>query len=224
MNTLKGKRVLLTDCRDFMGPAVYDRFKSKGAELIADDSDLTETGACNALLARAGRVDILIANLANPADAKSVDEMSDECWHRAFDRLVHPMHKLVRGVVPQMKARGAGKILVIGSAAALRGMADHAAYSAARGAQVSYVQAVGTELAPFNVQINLIAQNWVDNPTYFPKAMQLHPKWDSLLKSQVPAGRLGTGEEDAALVEFMVSDECNFIVGQTIPFAGGWVN
>ena len=224
MSNLKGKRVLLTDCQEFMGPAIVDRFTAKGADLISDESDLTADGACDALLESAGHVDILIANLANPAEAKSVDDMPDEIWHRAFDRLVHPMHRLVRGVVPQMKARGSGKILVIGSAAALRGMADHAAYSAARGAQVSYVQAVGTELAPFNIQINLIAQNWVDNPTYFPKEMQAHPKWDSLVRKQVPAGRLGTGEEDAALVEFLVSDECNFIVGQTIPFAGGWVN
>lgn len=224
MSNLAGKRVLLTDAEAFMGPAITERFNRKGADLIADTRDLTADGACEALVAEAGDIDILIANLADPAEAKPVQELSDARWQQAFDKLVHPMHSLVRAVLPQMQARGRGKILVIGSASALRGMANQAAYSAARGAQVSYVQAVGAELAPQNIQINLIAQNWVDNPTYFTKDMQTHPKWDALVRSQVPAGRLGTGEEDAALVEFLVSDECNFIVGQTIPFAGGWVN
>jgi len=52
--------------------------------------------------------------------------------------------------------------------------------------------------------------------------MQAHPRWDALVKSQVPVGRLGTGEEDAAFVAFLAGDESNFFVGQAIPFAGGW--
>mgnify|MGYP001823482663 CR=1 FL=1 len=102
-------------------------------------------------------------------------------------------------------------------------MPNQGAYSAARGAQVSYVQAVGAELAPSGIQLNLVAQNWVDNPTYFTQEMQAHPRWDALVKSRVPAGRLGTGEEDAAFVAFLAGDESDFFVGQVFPFCGGWV-
>ena len=71
-----------------------------------------------------------------------------------------------------MISRGGGRILVIGSASALRGMKRASTYSAARGAQLAYVQAAGVELAPMNIQLNAIAQNFVDNPTYFPPEVQ----------------------------------------------------
>jgi 2-keto-3-deoxy-L-fuconate dehydrogenase len=217
------KRVVLTDSDDFMGPAIRARLEADGATVMADNRDLTRDGACEALIDEAGRVDVLVVNLADPADASPVQDVTDARWHQAFNRLVHPLHRLVRAVAPQMLERGAGKIIVIGSASALRGMANQGAYSAARGAQVSFVRAVGMELAPHGIQLNLIAQNWVDNPTYFTREMQAHPRWNALVKSQVPAGRLGTGEEDAAFVAFLAGDESNFFVGQVFPFAGGWV-
>lgn len=223
MANLQGKRVVITDSNDFMGPAIRERFERDGATVNADMRDLTCAGACESLIEQAGHVDVLVINLADPAEALPVQDISDARWHQAFDRLVHPMHKLVRAVSPQMLERGAGKIIVIGSASALRGMANQGAYSAARGAQLSYVRAVGAELAPSGIQLNLVAQNWVDNPTYFNKEMQAHPKWDKLVKSQVPVGRLGTGEEDAAFVAFLAGDESGFFVGQAFPFAGGWV-
>lgn len=223
MGALQDKRVLITDADEFMGPAIADRFEQEGARVLADSSDLTLEGACEALVGGAGDIDVLIVNLADPAEAAPVQEVGDERWHQAFDRLVHPMHRLIRAVTPQMLARGEGKIIVIGSASALRGMPNQGAYSAARGAQVSYVQSVGAELAATGVQLNLVAQNWVDNPTYFTKEMQAHPKWDQLVKSQVPRGRLASGEEDAAFVAFLAGDESGFFVGQAFPFAGGWV-
>ena len=64
----------------------------------------------------------------------------------------------------------------MGSASALRGMKRRSTYSAARGAQLAYVQAVGVEVAPHNVQVNAIAQNFVDNPTYFPARGPEQPK------------------------------------------------
>lgn len=222
MSMLKGKRAVITDSSAFMGPAIGARFLREDAVVIADDRDLTQDGACEALIHEAGHVDILIVNLADPAEALPVQDISDARWHQAFDRLVHPMHALVRAVTPQMLERGAGKIIVMGSASALRAIPRQGAYSAARGAQVSYVRAVGVELAPRGIQLNLVAQNWVDNPTYFSREMQAHPRWEALVKSQVPAGRLGTGEEDAAFVAFLAGDESGFFAGQAFPFAGGW--
>ena len=223
MASLQGKRVVITDAEEFMGPAIAARFEQEGAIVCADATDLTQAGACESLIANAGPVDVLIVNLADPAEAAPVQDVGDERWHQAFDRLVHPMHRLVRAVTPQMLERGEGTIVVIGSASALRGMPNQGAYSAARGAQVSYVQSVGAELAPTGVQLNLVAQNWVDNPTYFTREMQAHPKWDQLVRSQVPRGRLASGEEDAAFVAFLAGDESGFFVGQAFPFAGGWV-
>ncbi|MEM1114673.1 MAG: SDR family oxidoreductase [Pseudomonadota bacterium] len=223
MHSLKGKRVVITESDAFMGPAIKRRFLEDGAELIADTSELRDEEACARLIKEAGRIDVLIINLADPAEASPAEAISEARWQQAFDKLVHPMFRLVKAALPDMLMRSSGKIIVMGSASALRGMPNQGAYSAARGAQVSFVQAVGAELAPKGVQLNLVAQNWVDNPTYFSKEMQAHPKWDQLVRSQVPRGRLATGEEDAAFVAFLAGDESGFFVGQCFPFAGGWV-
>ena len=82
----------------------------------------------------------------------------------------------------------------MGSASALRGIKRASSYSAARGAQLAYVQSVGVEVAPHNVQVNAIAQNFVDNPTYFPPEVQANPRFQERLKRELPLGRLVSGK------------------------------
>jgi NAD(P)-dependent dehydrogenase (short-subunit alcohol dehydrogenase family) len=122
-----------------------------------------------------------------------------------------------------MTARQSGKIVVYGSAVALKGLRTVAAYSAARAAQVGYVQSVGVEVAPHNVQVNLIAQNYVENPVYYPPQLRAKESFQQSLRRQVPLGRLASAREDALFALFLASDESDFFVGQAIPFTGGWV-
>lgn len=218
---LKGKRVLLTQADDFMGPAFASAFRAEGAELVEDRRDLTRPEAAQEALETAGPIDVLVANLAAPADADYAVKVSDERWEHLFNALVHPLHRLVRGALPQMMQRRSGKILVVGSATGLRAAPGTAPYSAARAAQVGYVRSVGSEAASFNVQINLIAQHFVENPAYFSEAFQQTDAFKTLMRD-VPAGRLARPEEDAALAVFLASDEADFFCGQAIPFAGGW--
>jgi 2-keto-3-deoxy-L-fuconate dehydrogenase len=116
-----------------------------------------------------------------------------------------------------------GKILLIGSASALRGMKRTSSYSAARGAQLAYIQAVGVEVAPHNVQVNAIAQNFVENPTYFPPEVQENSRFQERLRHEVPLGRLIKAEEDAEFAAYLCSDSANCFVGQVFPICGGWV-
>lgn len=218
---LAGKRVVVTESGNFMGPAICDVFAAEGALVIADDGDLTRPDAAAELVQRAGRVDVLVANLAALNPRKPTAEVDDPTFAGLFERMVYPLHRLARAVTPQMIARKAGKIVVMGSASPLRGQVNAASYAAARGAQLAYVRSLGVELAPHNVQINAIAQNFVDNPVYFPAEYQKTDAFRERLK-HVPAGRLGTPREDAMLALFLASDECNFLIGQAIPFAGGW--
>ena len=221
---LAGKRVLVTQADDYMGPATLELFAAQGAELIADSSDLTQPGACEALVERSGRVDIFIANLASPNYSGILaTDLPDESWHNAFDMMVHPLHKICQGLMPQMIQRRAGKVVVYGSAVALKGLKPVTAYSAARAAQVGYVQALGVEVAPHNVPVNLIAQNYVENPVYYPPQLREKESFQNSLKRQVPLGRLATAEEDAKFALFLASDDSDFFVGQAIPFTGGWV-
>ncbi|MGE0119947.1 MAG: SDR family oxidoreductase [Dongiaceae bacterium] len=107
-----------------------------------------------------------------------------------------------------------------GKCHALRGTNNRPAYSAARGAQVSYVRSVGLELAPYNVHINLMAQFFVENPTSVPggKLADLASRLP-----EVPAGRFAKGRESALFALYLAGPESDFFVGQTVPFAGGWI-
>ena len=222
MGRLDGKRVLVRQADDYMGPITLEVFAEEGAEVIADSSDLTDPSRAAALIEETGHIDVLVVNLAAPADLGiAAAETPDDIWQTMFDVMVHPLHRQTKAVLPQMVERQKGKILVYGSATGVKGMAGITAYSAARHAQVGYVRSTGAEIAGHNIQMNLIAQNFVENPVYFPQQFTETPEFKELLKG-VPAGRLATAREDAPFGVFLASDESDFFVGQAIPFSGGW--
>lgn len=223
MLDLSGKRVLITHSDTFMGPALCALMTELGAQVIADDRPLLDPALPQSIVNDAGHIDVLIANLAVPAPSTPAVDVSDEEWQTVFGHMVDPLPRLVRAVLPQMIARRSGKILVMGSSSALRGMKRTSTYSAARGAQLAYVQATGVEVAQHNVQINAIAQNFVENPTYFPPEVQALPAFQERLKREVPLGRLVTQREDAMFAAYLCSDAANCFVGQVFPVCGGWV-
>jgi len=220
---LAGQRVLLTQASDFMGPALAEVFRECGADVIAADGPITDPEYPQQLIDVSGETDVLLLNLGVPAPTSPASEVSDDEWHSVFSAMVDPLPRFARAVLPQMLARGSGKILLIGSASALRGMRRASSYSAARGAQLAWVQAVGTELASKQIQVNAIAQNFVENPTYFPSEVQANPAFQERLKREVPLGRLVSAREDAMFCAYLASDHANCFVGQVFPVCGGWV-
>src|SRR5215471_5193382 len=163
MKRMSGKRVVITQTSAFMGKDLIKLFGSEGADLIADDRDLKAPDAAETLISEAGHVDVLIANLAAEQPRTLVLDTDDTTFRAMYEAMVFPLHRLVRAALPQMIERRRGKIVVIGSASGLKGMPNYCAYGSARGAQLAYVQDVGTEVAPHNVQVNAIAQTFVEN-------------------------------------------------------------
>jgi len=219
---LQGRRILVTQADVFMGPALCQTLSAHGAVVLADTPDLTPVDAPQRMVAQHGHIDVLLVNLAMPAPSTHVGEVSEDEWQAVFDTMVHPLPRLVKAVLPQMQARASGKVLVMGSASALRGMKRSSSYSAARGAQLAYVQAIGVELAPLNIQVNAIAQNFVDNPTYFPPEVQANPRFIERMKREVPLGRLVKANEDAEFAAYLCSQNADCFVGQVFPVSGGW--
>lgn len=220
---LSGKRVLLTQSGEFMGPVLAEVLSGLGATVIGDPRALADPSLPPLVVAAAGHVDVLIVHLALPAPRTAAVDATDDEWRDVFAHLVDPVPRLVRAVLPQMIARRSGKILLMGSAAALRGQKRSSTYSAARGAQLAYVQTVGIEVASQGVQVNAIAQNFVDNPTYFPAELQANPAFQERLKRDVPLGRLVSAREDALFAAYLCSDAADCFVGQVFPVCGGWV-
>lgn len=186
---LLGRRVLITQSDDFMGPALARVFSALGAKVIADPRALSDDpDLARRVVDEAGGVDVLIAHLALPAPTTPVSDVDEDEWRRVFAHLVDPL--------PQMRARGA---------------------------QLAWVRAAGVELARENIQLNAIAQNFVDNPTYFPPEVQANPAFQERLKREVPLGRLVSGDEDALFAAYLASDAAACFVGQVFPVSGGWV-
>lgn len=220
---LQGKRILVTQADAFMGPVLCEVLAEYGATVIADSDTLLTPECIASLIQKAGHIDVLIANLAVPAPNTQAVNVTDAEWDSVFAHLVTPLPRLVRAVLPQMIERRAGKILLMGSAAALRGMKRRSTYSAARGAQLAYIQSVGVEMAPLNIQVNAIAQNLVENPTYFPPEVQALPAFQERIRWEVPLGRLVSAREDASFAAYLCTTAANCFVGQTFPVCGGWV-
>lgn len=220
--TLTGKRILVTQSTEFMGPALCEILAEQGATVIASKDVLSPSEAAARVVAAAGDIDVLVANLSFPAPTTPVTDVDEAEWRDVFASLVDPLPRLARAALPKMIARRSGKIVVMGSASALRGMKRCSSYSAARGAQLAWTQAVGVELAPQGIQVNAIAQNFVENPTYYPPELQANPKFKDRLAREVPLGRLVTAREDATFAAYLCSAAADHFVGQIFPVSGGW--
>jgi 2-keto-3-deoxy-L-fuconate dehydrogenase len=221
-NLLTGKRVLITQANEFMGPVLCEVFAEQGGDVVSSTEPLAPHGAAEKLIQDTGPIDVLVINLSILAPSTAATDVDEQEWRSVFAALVDPLPRLIAALVPRMNQQGGGKILVIGSASALKGMKRTSTYSAARGAQLAYVQALGVELAPNNIQVNAIAQNFVDNPTYFPAEVQANPKFQERLSREVPLGRLVSAREDALFAAYLCSSAADCFVGQVFPVCGGW--
>ena len=217
------KRTALITCIDrYMGPAIKEKFEELDISVIAGSSPMQSEAEIEQLIADSGDIDILVANLAEPPMSGPVQNIDNENWERLFDSLVHPLMYLIRAVTPQMLERKKGKIIAITSAAPLRGIANNAAYCAARGAQNGFIKAVGLELARSNIQVNAIAQNYINNNTYYPDELLGNEKFLDHVKRNVPTNKIGAASETAQLTAYLAREDCTHMVGQVIPLAGGW--
>ena len=241
---LQDRIVVITHANHFVGPGATDVLAGYGATVLCHDEAFTDTAARDAFSAahpgaeialarepealaaeaieRFGRIDVLVCNDAYPAVRAPVDEAEPDEMQRALDALVAWPYRLIRASVPAMKAQGHGKILMITSAAPLRGLANYSMYATARGAGNALVKSLSLELARFDIQVNAVAPNYIENPTYFPPELLADEGAMSKMLANIPAKRLGKPEEVAETIAFFASDRCGFITGHVVPIAGGW--
>ena len=220
---MSNRTALISAADTYMGPAIADKFSSLGIDIVNGKSGMNSQAEIETLVDEAGSIDILVANLALPPHSTAVQDIRNDDWQALFDTLVHPLMYLVRGVTPQMLERQSGKIIAITSAAPLKGIPNNAAYCAARGAQNGFIKAAGMELARSNIQVNAIAQNYINNDTYYPDDLLQNEKFLQHVKKNVPTNKVGAASETAELAAYLASESCNHMVGQIIPLAGGWV-
>jgi 3-oxoacyl-[acyl-carrier protein] reductase len=120
-----------------------------------------------------------------------------------------------------MIAQKSGRIIAISSTAGQRGEAFHAHYAASKGAIISMVKGLSTELARHNILVNCVAPGWVD--TDMSKPVLSTKAGTKFATSSIPLRRVATAEEIAGPILFMASDLATFIVGEVLNVNGGAV-
>ena len=164
-----------------------------------------------------GKVDILINNAAIWETAK-VEEMKEEQWNRLMEVNLKGIFLCCREVIPYMKTKNFGRIVNIASIAGRTGGNVPAAhYAASKGGVIAFTKALARELSPFGITVNCVAPGVCETP--------LTQSWPREVKEnirqRVPLGRLGNGEDIAGAVTFLVSQDANYITGETIEVNGG---
>ena len=194
-------------------------------------SDLNSPEAARSLVAEAvkhfGRLDILVANHGVwPVEDIPIERMSDEQWRSTLTINLDAVFGLVKHAVAQMKSHtreqgAAGHIVLISSTSGQRGEAFHCDYSASKGALISMVKGLSTELALAGIYVNSVAPGWVDTDMSA-EALQ-DPKSGEEIRRTIPMGRVGTPEEIAGPVLFLCSEYASFITGEVFNVNGGAV-
>ncbi len=162
-----------------------------------------------------GGLDVLIHSAGGPAPG-GILEVQPEVWHSAFDIHVHSVFYLTRAAVPYIKERGEGAIILISSAAGLRGCLGASAYGVVKGALIHFTRVLARELAESRIRVNCVAPGIIR--TRFHDAMTPEQQQHNLA-NRIPLHREGTSEDVADAILMLVRNE--FITGETVTIDGG---
>ena len=194
---------------------------------VAVQQDLTTSEAARNLVDAAvgqfGGVDLVIGNHGVwPPQDVPVDQMTTEQWRNTLAINLDSIFGLVKYSVAQMKKqKRGGRIVLISSTAGQRGEAFHCDYAASKGAIISMVKGLSTELARDGIYVNCVAPGWVETDMAAPA---LHdPEISRKVYSTIPLGRAGKPAEIAATVLFLCTPHAGFITGEIVNVNGGAV-
>lgn len=164
-----------------------------------------------------GPVDILINN-AGISIVGLFQDMKRSEWDQMIDTNLGSVYNCCHFAVPDMIHNKAGKIINISSVWGIAGASCEVAYSASKGAINAMTRALAKELAPSNIQVNAIACGAIDTDMN----QFLSEEERQMLIDEIPAGRMGSGEDVAKLALDLTTGN-NYLTGQVIQLDGGWI-
>jgi 2-hydroxycyclohexanecarboxyl-CoA dehydrogenase len=243
MPPLDGRRALVSGAGQGLGRAIALRLAADGARVVANDlrrspgldevvsttggveaiADVSNPDAVRRMVDEIGPVDMLVANHAYMSMAPFVEHDPDDWW-RNVDVNLSGTFLLVRAVLPGMRGRGGGRIVIIGSEFGVVGWRNATAYAASKTGLVSLTKTLGRELGPEGILVNAIAPGIIDTPQLDVDARDAGVSPEEIRRryaADSPMGRIGRPEEVAALVAFLGTDGAGGLVGQVLQPNGG---
>jgi NAD(P)-dependent dehydrogenase (short-subunit alcohol dehydrogenase family) len=210
---LVGRRI------DREAETVRDEIRKLGkrCELIqADCGNPEEAIRCaQETASRLGAVDVLVHSAGGPVNGGLLD-LTPEQWQAAFDVHVHAVFHLCREVVPAMRKKKEGAIILISSTAGIRGVITNVAYQVAKGALPQFARALAREFANDNIRINCVAPGVVR--TAFHATMSEEQKRLNL-EHRIPLHREGQPADVAEVILMLAKN--NYMTGETVVIDGG---
>ncbi|MFW6869414.1 SDR family NAD(P)-dependent oxidoreductase [Nocardioides sp. CPCC 206347] len=224
----EGAAVGVLDVDRVAATRVADELTAKGARAIAVAAnvsvDVEVCAAVRTLVESLGPVNVLYNN-AGVASTGAVDVADEDDWDRCMAINAKGTFLASRAVLPSMLAAGGGSIINQASVAAIVGVANFAAYCAAKGAVLALTRSMSVDLAPRGVRVNVIAPGTVYTPLMEPL---LRARGDGDLERglamtlvKYPIGRLAQPEDIAAAALYLAGSESAFVTGSVLTVDGG---
>jgi len=238
---LRDRTVLVTGGGGAIGSAICRRFAAEGAHVLVADRnehgakavaaevdgtalafDIADYAAARRAVLSAGQIDVLVNNAGWDRFQNFLDTDPAEWEQLIAINLRGPlnMHHLV---LPQMAARGAGRVVNISSDAARVGSSGESVYSACKGAILSLTKTLARELARKGVTVNAVCPGPTETPIlqgFLGEGEAGRKVYDALLRA-IPMKRIGQPGDVPGIVVFLASDEAAYITGQVISVSGG---
>ena len=164
-----------------------------------------------------GPIEILVLNATPDQPHRPIEEY-DWAFHQSMlDFFIRSPFLLARAVLPGMKARRRGRIINIGSEVVARGVGEFSPYVAAKAGQNGWNRSMATELAPWNITVNMVSPGWIPVARH-----ESDPQEDKdAYRDLIPMDRWGVPADVAGCVTFLAGDAAGFITGQNIHVNGG---
>ena len=219
------KRALVTGAGSGIGAAIARRLAADGLEVVLTDARPVEGDSALRVDVRdeaqvaPAMVDLdVLVNAAGIGSTTNAPETPLEVWEDVFAVNARGTFLCCKHAIPGMIARGGGAIVNVASVAALVGLRNRAAYSASKGAVVALTRALAVDHVADGIRVNAVCPGTVDSPWVRRLVDESGESLDEL-RARQPMGRLGTPEEVAEAVSYLVSAE--FVTGSLLTIDGG---
>jgi 3-oxoacyl-[acyl-carrier protein] reductase len=224
----EGAMVAITARRDTeLHAAATSLREQSGVTILAIQADCRRAEDCKRVAqtvqAELGGIDILVNNDGAPplGEAMSFD---DNAWLKAVDQNLMYVVRMVREVVPSMRARGGGSILNITAISAIQPIAGFALSVSTWAGVIGYAKTLSLEIGRDGINVNTICPGYIDTSRLrkvFAAGNESAEVVQARLKAEIPVGRLGTVDDIANLVALLVSPKGAYITGTAIQVDGG---
>ena len=213
-----GARVAVLDLDTAVAKEAAERIGPSALALTADVTVASEVEAVvRQVVAAFGRLDILVNNAGITGRSFPIWELSDEDWRRVIDVDLTSVFYCCRSAVRVMLEQGSGRIVNIASIAGKEGNPTLVPYSAAKAGVIGLTKALAKEVCTRGILVHAVAPAVIGTELL----QQMERSTVDLLVSKIPMGRVGRPEEVAALVAWLVSDDCSFTTGAVHDLSGG---